>query len=260
MRSRPRSRRSTSSGTAGDRRADRAEQDPFLRRIRVQQPRHREDHRPARHEPLRDGAERDLSAGAGNHLADAKINHRINQRHQASVRYAYDDQKLLRTQNVSSDSNQIDEYSRTHSIVADESWIVSQRMVNTIRFHYLNQNVGNTPYSFDLSVSRPSVTTGQSGISPQFFPRTRKVISDTLYINAADHDLKFGRTWPSPRRSSSRTSTSTAGSTSPRTRRSSTTTLQRGPFRSSSASQGCAPTNQSKSRCSLRIPGGWPTV
>ena len=133
-----------------------------------------------------------FAAGAGNHLADAKINHRINQRHQASVRYAFDDQKLLRTQNVSSDSNQIDEYSRTHSIVADESWIVSQRMVNTIRFHYLNQNVGNTPYSFDLSVSRPSVTTGQSGISPQFFPRTRKVISDTLYINAADHDLKFG--------------------------------------------------------------------
>ena len=133
-----------------------------------------------------------FAAGAGNHLADAKINHRINERHQASVRYAYDDQKLLRTQNVSSDSNQIDEYSRTHSIVADEGWIASQRMVNTIRFHYLKQNVGNTPYSLDLSVSRPSVTTGQSGISPQFFPRTRKVISDTLYINAADHDLKFG--------------------------------------------------------------------
>ncbi|HTM29883.1 MAG TPA: TonB-dependent receptor [Vicinamibacterales bacterium] len=133
-----------------------------------------------------------FGAGADNHLADAKVNHRFNDQHQMSVRYAYDNQKLLRTQNVSSDSNQIDEYSRTHSIVADEGWILSQRMVNTVRFHYLKQNVGNTPYSLDLSVSRPSVTTGQSGISPQFFPRTRKVISDTLYINAANHDLKFG--------------------------------------------------------------------
>jgi hypothetical protein len=133
-----------------------------------------------------------FAAGADNHMADAKINHRFNERHQTSVRYAYDNQKLLRTQNVSSDSNQIDEYSRTHSVVADEGWIVSQRMVNTVRFHYLKQNVGNTPYSFDLLVSRPSVTTGQSGISPQYFPRTRKVISDTLYINAANHDLKFG--------------------------------------------------------------------
>jgi hypothetical protein len=133
-----------------------------------------------------------FGAGADNHLADAKVNHRFNDQHQMSVRYAYDNQKLLRTQNVSSDSNQIDEYSRTHSVVADEGWILSQRMVNTVRFHYLKQNVGNTPYSLDLSVSRPSVTTGQSGISPQFFPRTRKVISDTLYINAANHDLKFG--------------------------------------------------------------------
>jgi len=131
-------------------------------------------------------------AGASNHLAHAKVNHRFNERHSMSVRYAYDNQKLLRTQSVSSDSNQIDEYSRTHSVVADENWIASQRMVNTVRFDYLNQNVGNTPYSFDVSVSRPSVTTGQSGISPESFPRTRKVLSDTLYINAAAHDLKFG--------------------------------------------------------------------
>ena len=131
-------------------------------------------------------------AGASNHLAHAKINHRFNERHSMSVGYAYDNQKLLRTQNVSSDSNQIDEYSRTHSVVADENWIASQRIVNTVRIHYLNQNAGYTPHSFDVSVSRPSVTTGQWGFAPQSFPRTRKVLSDTLYINAAAHDLKFG--------------------------------------------------------------------
>jgi outer membrane receptor protein involved in Fe transport len=131
-------------------------------------------------------------AGASNHLADLTVDHRFNTGHSMSVRYAYDNQKLLRTQNVSSDSNQIDEYSRTHSVVTEETWIASQRLVNTVRFHYLRQNVGNTPHSFDELVSRPSATTGQSSISPESFPRTRKVLSDTLYINAAAHDLEFG--------------------------------------------------------------------
>jgi hypothetical protein len=64
--------------------------------------------------------------------------------------------------------------------------------VNSLRLHFLKQNVGNTPYSLDLGISRPSGSTGQSGISPQFFPRTKPVLYDTLYINSSSHDLKLG--------------------------------------------------------------------
>ena len=131
-------------------------------------------------------------AGGHNHMFDSKVDHRFNDAHTLTVRYAYDNQKLLRTQNVSSESNQIDEYSRSHSIIADESWIISQKMVNSLRVHYLKQNVGNTPHSFDLAINRPSVTTGQASISPQFFPRSKPVIYDTIYVNTPSHDLKFG--------------------------------------------------------------------
>lgn len=131
-------------------------------------------------------------SGGNNHMFDGKVDHRFNDHHTLNVRYAYDNQKLLRTQNVSSETNQIDEYSRSHSIMADESWIISQNMVNSLRFHYLKQNVGNTPHSFDLGINRPSLTTGQASISPQFFPRSKPVIYDTVYLNTPNHDIKFG--------------------------------------------------------------------
>jgi hypothetical protein len=131
-------------------------------------------------------------SGSENHMLSAKVNHRIGEDHSLAIRYVFDDQKYLRTQNVTSDTNQIDEFSRSHSIVAEDTWILQQNQVNTFRVHYLDQNVGNTPYSFDLQISRPSVTTGQSGISPQFFPRTRLSLYDTLYLSTTDHDIKIG--------------------------------------------------------------------
>lgn len=131
-------------------------------------------------------------AGSTNHMVDTKVDHRFGDRHSLTARYSYDNQKLLRTQNVTSDTNQIDEYSRSHSLIVEENWIVSQNKVNTFRLHFLQQNVGNTPHSFDLGISRPSASTGQSGISPQFFPRTKPVLYDTLYINTPTHDIKIG--------------------------------------------------------------------
>ncbi len=131
-------------------------------------------------------------SGGDNHMLSGRVDHRISDSHSLFVRYAYDNQKLLRTQAVTSDSNQIDEYSRSHSIVGEENWILSGRMVNTFRVHYLKQRVGNTPYSFDAGVNRPSVQTGQRNISPQHFPKTKTTIFDTLYVNTPRHDLKFG--------------------------------------------------------------------
>jgi hypothetical protein len=52
--------------------------------------------------------------------------------------------------------------------------------------------VGNTPHSLDLNVARPSVQTGQSTISPQYFPRHTTTLYDTLYYNTPNHNLKVG--------------------------------------------------------------------
>ena len=131
-------------------------------------------------------------SGSKNHMFDTKVDHRFNTNHSLSVRYFYDNQQLQRTQPVSSDTNQIDEFSKTHSVIGDEHWIMSQKLVNSLRVHYYNQNVGNTVYSMQTGIVRPSVTLYKPAYFPQFFPRSKTTIYDTLYYNLAKHDIKFG--------------------------------------------------------------------
>ncbi len=131
-------------------------------------------------------------SGSKNHMFDTKVDQRFNNNHSLTLRYAYDNQKLQRTQSVSSDSNQIDEFSKTHSVIGEENWILSQKTVNAFRVHYYNQNVGNTVYSEDTGIVRPSVVTGKPAYFPQFFPRYKTTFYDTLYVNLAKHDIKFG--------------------------------------------------------------------
>lgn len=131
-------------------------------------------------------------SGGDNHMLAGRFDHRLSESHSFFVRYAYDNQQLRRTQAVTSDSNQIDEYSRSHSVVGEENWILSGAMVNTFRVQYLKQRVGNTPYSFQPGINRPSISTGQRNISPQHFPKTKITIYDTWYVNTPRHDLKFG--------------------------------------------------------------------
>ena len=131
-------------------------------------------------------------SGVKNHMVDAKVDHQFNAKHSVSIRYLFDNQHLQRTQSVTSDSNQIDEFSKTHSVIGQETYVHSQGLVNTVRFHYYNQNVGNTVYSTDVGIVRPSVETGQPPFFPQFFPRNKSTIYDTLYLNRKKHDIKFG--------------------------------------------------------------------
>jgi outer membrane receptor protein involved in Fe transport len=126
------------------------------------------------------------------HMVDGRVDQRFNDHHSFYVRFAYDNQFKLRTQAVSSDSNQIDEYSRSNSAVVNENWIISQNTLNAFHFTFLQQNVGNDPHSFDLNIGRPSAVTGQSTISPQYFPRHTSTIYDTVYLNSANHNIKVG--------------------------------------------------------------------
>ncbi len=131
-------------------------------------------------------------SGNRNTVATAKVDHRINDRNSLFVRWAHDDQYAQRTGNVSADSRNVNDYSHMHSVIAEENAVLSQSMVNTLRFQFMNHDLGTVPNSYDLSIARPSASFGQDTTVPQDFPRKRYQVFDTFYINRAAHDIKFG--------------------------------------------------------------------
>lgn len=131
-------------------------------------------------------------SGSRNTVATAKVDHRINDRNSLLVRWAHDDQYARRTGNVSSDSRNVNDYSHMHSIIAEDNQVISQSMVNTLRFQFMNHDLGTVPNSYDLSIARPSASFGQDTTVPQDFPRRRYQLFDTFYVNRAAHDIKFG--------------------------------------------------------------------
>lgn len=127
------------------------------------------------------------------HLFVSKVDHRINERLAVFARYAFDDQYATRTGNPSSDSANVNDASKMHSLIGEQSWVLSSTTVNTLRAHYMWNEVSTVPVVRGVpQEQRPSVTTGQNTTAPQFFPRTRIQVFDTLYKTAGRHDLKIG--------------------------------------------------------------------
>jgi Carboxypeptidase regulatory-like domain/TonB dependent receptor-like, beta-barrel len=125
------------------------------------------------------------------HLFDAKVDHRFNDDHSVTVRYAWDDQTTPTGGPANASSSQID-YSKSHSVVAAHNWIMSQSRVNTLRVHFLNHNLESLPTNYDLGINRPSYSFGQNGVDPQSFPRQNISIFETMYVNTPKHDIKIG--------------------------------------------------------------------
>jgi outer membrane receptor protein involved in Fe transport len=138
--------------------------------------------------------------GTRNDMAIGRVDYRFNDRQSLYVRYAFDDQEArgdrkpsrIDENGVTLGTGSTDDLSTSHSIIANQNWILSSNKVNTLRVHLLKHEVATIPNSFDLGVTRPSASWGQSGIAPQYFPRTRVSVFETLYINTARHDLKIG--------------------------------------------------------------------
>ena len=132
------------------------------------------------------------------HMSNARVDHRFSDAQTLFVRYAFDRQYTPSGGPTNAASTIVDT-STSHSLVGDFNWVLSQRMVNTVRFHYLDHNLFTEPANFDLQVSRPSYTFGQNGVAPQYFPRKIASFFDTFYFNTARHDIKVGGefTWAS---------------------------------------------------------------
>jgi len=123
-------------------------------------------------------------------FADAKIDHRFSKTSWAYARYAYDNQFTPGGGPVNSTA-QID-YSISHSLVVEHNWVASQRLVNTARYSYLSHNLFTLPTNYDLGIIRPSYSFGQNFNDPQYFPRKNQYFQDTVFLNTAAHDIKFG--------------------------------------------------------------------
>ncbi|MGE0814671.1 MAG: TonB-dependent receptor [Vicinamibacterales bacterium] len=125
------------------------------------------------------------------HLVDGRVDHRFSDSQSAYVRYAFDRQYTPSGGPTNAASSIVDT-STSHSVVGEHNWVVSNSMVNSVRVHYLDHNLFTEPANFDLQISRPSYTTGQNGVAPQYFPRKIASLFETFYINLPRHDIKIG--------------------------------------------------------------------
>jgi len=135
---------------------------------------------------------------------DARVDNRLSNAHNMYVRYAYDfygdyapekPDRSLDGGLLTLGSADLNDFSKSHSLVAEENWILSGTAVNTLRAHVLIHRLFATPTFTGQGVTRPSFSWGQQQQSPQKFPRDRVTITDALLLSRGKHDLNIGGEW-----------------------------------------------------------------
>ena len=124
-------------------------------------------------------------------LVNGRLDHRVNDSQSSFLRYSFDRQ-LTPSGGPPNAASSIVDNSKSHIIVGEHNWVVSQNKVNTLRFTWLNHNLFTEPTNYDLQVSRPSYTFGQNGVAPQYFPRNTLGFFDTFYLITPNHEIKIG--------------------------------------------------------------------
>ena len=135
-------------------------------------------------------------ATSDDQMFSLRIDHQFSAGHTATVRYAHANQNIVRLQQFpTSDSSQVDTFSRAHSVVAEHHAELSPRMFNSLRLHVFSHTSGGVPHHADrvAAVARPSVNMGLvNGGEWLTFPRTEITVADTIYTTRGRHDLSFG--------------------------------------------------------------------
>ncbi|MCA1586103.1 MAG: TonB-dependent receptor [Acidobacteria bacterium] len=108
-------------------------------------------------------------AGSREHMLVTKWDHRLASNKSIFVRYAFDDQWATRTGNPGSDTANVNDSSKMHSVIGENSWVLSQNLVNTLRAHWMWNEVATLPVSFGPGEVRPSVTSFNRD-NPATFP------------------------------------------------------------------------------------------
>ncbi len=132
---------------------------------------------------------------------DGRVDHRFNDQHNMYVRYAYDfyvdyaPVKPLRSLDgglLNLGSSDYDDYSRSHSLVMQENWILSGSKVNTFRAHVLIHDLEAPAVFVGQRVIRPGFTWGQHNLSPLEFPRKRLTLTEAFLVTKGKHDVNIG--------------------------------------------------------------------
>ena len=138
------------------------------------------------------------------HNFDGRVDNRLSAAHNMYVRYAFDfygdyapekPDRALDGGLLTIGSADLNDFSKSHSVVAEENWILSGTTVNTLRAHVLVHRLYATPTYTGQGVTRPSASWGQQQQSPQKFPRDRVTITDALLLSKGKHDLNIGGEW-----------------------------------------------------------------
>ena len=124
-------------------------------------------------------------------IGDVKVDHNFTDRHRVFGRYAYDHEVIPNWGPPNAASTTTDA-SIAHSLVLEDNYVISPRLVNTFRYEYLNHNLFTVPANTDTEVVRPSYSFGQGPTVPQNFPRTNHGLSETLFLSSAKHEIKVG--------------------------------------------------------------------
>jgi hypothetical protein len=125
-------------------------------------------------------------------LVDARVDHRFSKSNSAFVRYAYDSHDMP-TGGPANYANNMNNFTKSHSLVAEDDWLISPTKVNTLGFIYMNQNL----YSLQTdpgvpAIQRPSFYFGGNVDDPQYFPRQDYTFYDTFFLTLPRHSIKFG--------------------------------------------------------------------
>ena len=125
-------------------------------------------------------------------LVDGRVDHRFSKSDTMFVRYAFDNH-VTPAGGPPNYANNQNNFSKSHSLVAENDWVISPTKVNTLGFIYMYQNL----YSLQtdpgaVAILRPSFYSGGNVDDPQYFPRHDYTVYDTFFLTLPRHSLKFG--------------------------------------------------------------------
>jgi len=125
-------------------------------------------------------------------LADARVDHKWSTADTTWVRYAYDHHVTPQGGPANYANNQ-DNFTTSHSLVAENDWVISPTKVDTAGFIFMHQNL----YSLQtepgaVAILRPSFYFGGNVDDPQYFPHNDYTVYDTFFLNHTRNNFKFG--------------------------------------------------------------------
>jgi hypothetical protein len=133
-----------------------------------------------------------FEAGRLSQLFSGRADHQLNSNHNLMARGLYEKFESMGSFGGTSAYSFGREQTRTSaSFLAQETAILSTRMVNDFRFQYRNTDVHWTPNSNDPTEIRPSGRIGSAEFLQQE-ARHRYQFYDTLYFTTTNHNIKAG--------------------------------------------------------------------